>query len=346
MSSIDACALVALVAMTFYAVLGGADFGGGFFHLLALGSRSRERRKAIAEAMGPVWEGNHVFLILLVVVFFSAFPRAWAAYATALAVPLRIALIALSVRGVAFVFRSYAGPRMRAGFGAAFGVASIVSPWVLGASVGAVSAGALDLGAPAEATQLGAWLAPLPVAMAFTALAVCVHLAAVFLAAETTGALRADFRLRALLSGLSVAIAAIGTLLVARISAPHLYAGLAGPRAAVPLVAGSCAWVGVMLTLLAGRVRLARAAVVVAVAALVSGWATAQHPYLIYPHITLAQAAAPEPMLRFLLATLPFGVLLVGPSMWLAFRVFKARPDRIRRELELGASTEQDVLGS
>lgn len=324
MSLVDACALVALAAMIFYAVLGGADFGGGFFHLLAMGARSRERRSAIAKAMAPVWEGNHVFLILLVVVFFTAFPRAFAAYATALAWPLRIALIALSVRGVAFVFRSFTGPRLRAAFGSAFGVASIVAPLILGAAVGATSAGELRVGSVPAATDTTAWLQPISLAMAFTALAVCVHLAAVFLAVETDGELREDFRLRAFSSGLVVGVSAIGTLLVARLDAPHLYAGLASARSSGPLAVGSACWVLSIGSLLRGRFRVARVASVGGVAALVAGWAAAQHPFLIYPDVTLENAAAPAPMLRFLLISLPFGVALVGPAMWLAFRVFKS----------------------
>lgn len=335
MSLVDGCALVALVAMVFYAVLGGADFGGGFFHLLAMGERSRARRAVIAKAMGPVWEGNHVFLVLLVVVFFSAFPRAWAAYATALAVPLRISVVALAVRGVAFVFRSYSGPRMRRAFGSAFGIASVVAPLVLGASVGAVSAGELHPGSVPSAFDATAWLQPISIAMAVTALVVCVHLAAVFLSVETDGQLREDFRLRGFASALSVGVAAIGTLLVARIDAPHLYAGLAHGRSAPALALGSAAWVVSVGTLATGRVRIARFASVAGVASLVAGWAAAQHPYLIYPDVTLESAAAPAPMLRFLLLSLPFGVALVAPAMWLAFRVFKSRPEVVRRELGL-----------
>lgn len=335
MTLVDAVAAVALVAMLFYGVLGGADFGGGFFHLFALGDRSRERRRAISEAMGPVWEANHVFLVLLVVVFFSAFPSAWAAYATALAFPLRLALVALAIRGVAFVFRAYAGPRLRAAFGVAFGVASVVAPFVLGSSVGAISSGLVRVdGVHGHVSVTGTpWLSPIAIAMGFTALAVSVHLAAVFLAVETTGTLRADFRFRAIVSDIVLGTSALVTLLVARVSAPHLYASLARLPAVLPIVVGSASWILCLGALVVGRVGLARVFSIVGVAALLAGWAVAQHPYLIYPDITLQSAAAPAPMLRFLLYSVPFGVALAGPSMWLAFRVFKSRHTVIRREL-------------
>jgi len=341
---VDACAAFALVAMLFYAVLGGADFGGGFFYLATIGERSRERRRAIAEAMAPVWEANHVFLVLIVVVFFTAFPRAYAAYATALAVPLRIAIVAIAIRGVAFVFRAFARPEFRAFFGAAFGVASIVAPIVLGTCVGAISSGELRVVASGAFVDRGAWHAPISIAMGLLGLATSVHLAAVFLAFETTGALRADFRARALVTHLVVGGVSLLTLLVARDDTPHLYAALGSERGIVPLAIGSAAWVGSFASLIVGRVGLTRIATVVGVSSLLVGWAFAQHPYLVYPDVTLAHAAAPAPMLRFLVWSMPFGFGLAAPSMYLAFKVFKSRPRVIRREM--GIESEGDSAGN
>jgi len=69
---------IALVALTAYVLLGGADFGGGVWDLLASGPRKREQRALIAEAIGPIWEANHVWLILVIVVLFTCFPVAFA----------------------------------------------------------------------------------------------------------------------------------------------------------------------------------------------------------------------------------------------------------------------------
>src|SRR5438105_4483404 len=144
MSLEDWVAGVALAGVIAYAVLGGADFGGGIWDLCAAGPRRAEQRRAIAHAMGPVWEANHVWLIFVIVVLFTAFPSAYAALSVALFVPLHLVLVGITLRGAAFVFRGpqVGGPGGGA-WGAVFGTASVITPALLGACVGAVSAGGL-----------------------------------------------------------------------------------------------------------------------------------------------------------------------------------------------------------
>src|SRR3569623_1344539 len=100
-------ALAALAGVMAYAMFGGADFGGGVWDLCAWGPRAREQRLAIQRAMGPVWEANHVWLVLVVVVLFTCFPDGYSALGIALFVPFHLALIGFMLRGAAFVFRSY-----------------------------------------------------------------------------------------------------------------------------------------------------------------------------------------------------------------------------------------------
>src|SRR5687768_10037530 len=97
-----ALAAVLLAALVLYALSGGADFGGGVWDLLARGPRAAAQREQIAHAIGPIWEANHVWLILVVVVLFAAFPPAFAAIATVLHVPLTLMLIGIVLRGSAF----------------------------------------------------------------------------------------------------------------------------------------------------------------------------------------------------------------------------------------------------
>ena len=96
---------VILVALTAYVLLGGADFGGGIWDLLADGPRKTRQRELIAHAIGPVWEANHVWVILAMVLLFTCFPRAFARIAIALHVPLTLMLIGIVLRGSAFVFQ-------------------------------------------------------------------------------------------------------------------------------------------------------------------------------------------------------------------------------------------------
>ncbi|HYJ80389.1 MAG TPA: cytochrome d ubiquinol oxidase subunit II, partial [Longimicrobiaceae bacterium] len=216
-----------------------------------------------------------------------------------------------------------ASPQAR-GWGAVFGAASVITPVLLGMCLGAVSAGSVRVAAGGVRID-GAppWLAPLSLAIGAFALALCAYLAAVYLANETAGELREDFRRRALAAGTVVVALSVLLLPLLRSEAPHLWAGLLSARAAPVLGMGVAAALLSGWSLWRGRLRLARTAAVAQTACLVVGWAVAQHPYLIYPDLTVQGAAAPEATLRFLLWSTPFGMALLIPSLWYLFRVFK-----------------------
>jgi cytochrome bd ubiquinol oxidase subunit II len=337
-------AALGVMALIAYAVLGGADFGGGVWDLFAAGPRRTAQRDAIAHAMGPVWEANHVWLIFVIVIIFSAFPRAYAALSIALFIPFHLVLLGIILRGAAFVFRAYspqsargagAGPGAQR-WGAIFGIASVMTPILLGMCLGAVSSGGIVIEGsdPGHAGGLPAWLAPVSLLIGALALSLCAYLAAVFLANETAGALREDFRTRALFAGTAVVALSAAALPLIRMQAPHLWQGLiGGPATAVVLV-------GVSAALLSGwwlrrrRYRLARISSVLQVACLLAGWAIAQSPYVVFPDLTLADAAAPPSTLLFILWSTPVGMALLIPSLWLLFRVFKGEHTSLDADTE------------
>src|SRR3954467_15865306 len=244
-------AALALIGLMAYAVLGGADFGGGVWDLFAARPRRVEQRDAIAHAMGPVWEANHVWLIFVVVLLFSCFPPAYAALSIALFAPLHLVLLGIILRGAAFVFRAYSPQSIRRPgrpgrearrWGAVFGAASVITPVLLGMCLGAVSAGGLRVaGGRVTAVGTAPWLRPLPLATGGFALAVCAYLAAVYLANETAGALREDFRRRALAAGPAVVAMSALMLPLLYVRAPHLWHGLLSARAASVLAIGVAA---------------------------------------------------------------------------------------------------------
>jgi cytochrome d ubiquinol oxidase subunit II len=334
MSPETAVACVAGLALIVYAVLGGADFGGGIWDLLARGPRAADQRRAISAAMGPVWEANHVWLIFVIVIVFSCFPRAFEILSIGLFVPFHLALLGIILRGAAFVFRSYSDPSTADRWGIPFRIGSVITPVVLGMSLGAVSAGNLrvspDGAVPVDGTP--PWLMPISLAMGALALALCAYLAAVFLANETSGALREDFRRGALRAGTVVVALSVLTLPLLHVAAPHLWVGLIGGPATPAFGAGVVAALASGWLLLRRRHRLARIAAVIQIACLVAGWGAAQYPYLIYPDVTLANAAAPDPTHRFSLWTEPAGMALLGPSLWLIFRVIKRESYRPHRD--------------
>ena len=332
MSAADLVAALALIALTAYGVLAGADFGGGVWDLLASGPRKGAQRDALAHAIGPVWEANHVWLIFAVVLLFSCFPQAFWAVSVGLFAPLHLVLVGIILRGAAFVFRAYgsSSEAARVRWGTVFGAASVVTPWLLGTALAAISSGALRIHG-AGITVGRVWTAPLGLALGALTLTVCAYLAAVFMTLETEGALREDFRHRALVSGTVVVALSVLTLALLGIEAPALRDGLLrGP--ATPLVT-----LGALAALLSGGAlvrrnwTLARRASVVWVALEIIGWGVAQHPYLLYPDLTVRHAAAPEGVLRFVLWTTPPGLALLLPSLGLLFRVFKGQRGEPRR---------------
>ena len=211
------------MALNVYVLTGGADFGGGVWDLLASGPRRNQQRQFIAQTIGPIWEANHVWLVLVVVLTFTAFPAAFATLGTVLHLPLAVMLVGIVLRGAAFVFRSY-GSRsreQRRNWGRTFAVASTLTPLLLGIVIGAISTGAVG----AAQARIGAatfrdvfvapWWSPFPVAVGVLALALFAMLAAVYLAYETHDeALREDFRRRALAAAAAVFVAAFGALAV------------------------------------------------------------------------------------------------------------------------------------
>lgn len=322
-----AAALI-VMALVAYVVLAGADFGGGFWEIFAHGTRANEQRRAIAEAMGPVWEANHVWLIAVLVFLFTAFPVAFATIGTALFIPLTLAGFGIVLRGAAFTFRAHAAQLVgvQRGLGSIFGAASIITPFLLGCCVGALGAGQIRvINGKFVSSYWTTWLTAFPILIGFLAIALCAFLAAVYLTLETTGFAQEDFRRRALFAGVAVAILATIALPVAIAQAPLLWQPLSWGRA-TPLVVGTIVFSLIAMgSVWKRRYTLARIATIVEVACIVWGWALAQAPYIIVPDITVTNNAAPPATLASLLIVWAIGSLFLIPSMWLLLKIFKGR---------------------
>ncbi len=317
-----AVAALVLASLTAYVVLGGADFGGGVWDALARGSDAGAQRSVIAKAMGPVWEANHVWLIFAIVATWTAFPAAFAAMFTHLAVPVTIALVGIVLRGSAFALREKAVEvgRPHAGLGHLFGAASIVTPVFLGAAVGALASG--TAGRTPGASD--AWLAPFPLTVGVLAVCLCALLAAVFLTLETREPLRERFRRRAFGAWGATAVAGAAGILTARQGAPLIFTGLTHGAGAGLVLAAVAAGAGALICLLARRYPLARVCVIAQVAFVLWAWAGAQYPYVVVPTLTIAQAAAPPVTITGFLVVALLGLAILIPSLWYLFRIFKS----------------------
>jgi cytochrome bd ubiquinol oxidase subunit II len=307
------------IAVTAYALLGGADFGAGIWDLLA-GRRvaGAPRRALIEHAIGPVWEANHVWLIFVLVLMWTAFPPAFAAISSTLYLPLTLVALGVIARGSAFAFRKAIDqPWAQRLFGAAFAFSSVITPWFLGAAAGAVASGRVPPGL-ARGGAVSSWLNPVSAVTGTFAVAACAFLAACYLTLDARQArdqaLTGYFRRRAVASGLAVGACSLAGLLVLRADAPLLYARLTGralPLIAVAIAAGlaslALAW--------AGRPAALRLTAAAAVAAVLWAWAAAQYPYLLLPGLTATAGAAPSSTLAaVLVCTVAGGVLLI-PSL-------------------------------
>jgi len=326
---------VLLAALVLYALGAGADFGGGVWDLLATGSTAERQRDTIARAIGPIWEANHVWLILVVVLLFACFPLAFATVTIALHVPLTLMLIGIVLRGAAFTFRSYDrdDPGVKQRWSRMFAIASVVTPVTLGVCAGAVLSGRIRVDAATGEVSGGfmaPWLAPFPLAVGLFALALCAFLAATYLTLETSDVeVRRAFRVRAIAAALAVGILAWASFALSRGGAPAMHFGLSRQAWSLAFqLATGLAAVGAIAALWLERYLLARALAIIQVTLVVCGWGFAQFPALVVPDVTLANAAAPTSVLRAVLWALAAGALVLFPSLAYLFRMFKSGPSR------------------
>jgi len=317
------------VALNAYVLTGGADFGGGVWDLFASGARRDRQRALIAESIAPIWEANHVWLIVVVVVLLTAFPPAFAMLGTVLHIPLTIMLVGIVLRGSAFVFRSY-GTRGPGRWGTTFAGASIITPLLLGIIVGAVATGAV-----AEAAErvgrgtfadvfVAPWAAAFPSAVGLFALALFAFLAATYLTVDAEDdELRDDFRARALAAAVLVFVCAAAALLLAHSAAPRVAVGVVG---ALVIQAGTAvSAIVAIVALWRRRFRVARIAAAAQVSLILWGWLLAQYPYIVPPALSIRDAAAPAVTLRLLAIGLASGAAVLLPSLRYLLRTFKGR---------------------
>jgi len=331
MASEHALGAVILAALVLYALSGGADYGGGMWDLLASGPRARRQREAIEHAIGPIWEANHVWLILVIVVVFSAFPPAFAAIMTALHIPMSALLVGIVLRGSAFIFRKYdsGDDVVHRRWSTLFGAASFFTPFVLGLCLGALASGNIRVidGRLASGFFAG-WTRPFAMACGLFALGLFAFLAATYLTVDTEAEpeLQEDFRARALASGLLLAPAALLTFLLARTGAPVIFARLTSWWGPLLVAATSVSALGALVALWRRQFRWARAAAVTQVTLILIGWGLAQFPHLVVPDVTLMNAATVASTQHALLTALAVGAVVLFPAFAHLFYVFKRRP--------------------
>jgi cytochrome bd ubiquinol oxidase subunit II len=319
LSKADAVAGVLWVGVTLYAVFGGADFGAGFWSLLARGGeRGRRARDLVDWAIGPVWEANHVWLIFVLVVLWTSFPGAFASIMSTLFIPLSLVALGIVLRGAGFAFHKVAdrvgGRRVAEGL---FAVSSVITPFFMGTVVGAVASGRVPVG-NAAGDPLTSWLNPLSVLVGVLFVATGAYLAAVFLISDARRLGDADleryFRVRALGVALVAGAIAVAGIFVLRDDARYVYDRLTDQGLPLVLLSAACG-LGALVLIARQARRGARELAVGAVVAVIWGWGVAQFPYLLPEVLTISDGAAPDATLTGVLIVFGVAVVLVLPAL-------------------------------
>jgi cytochrome bd ubiquinol oxidase subunit II len=316
-----------LVGLAAYAVLGGADFGAGFWQLFGgRGERDQAIREHAHHAMGPVWETNHVWLIFVLVICWTAYPTAFGSIMSTLCIPLFIAAIGIILRGTAYALRSGTeSMREQRRIEVAFGVSSILTPFALGTVIGGIASGRVPVG-NAAGSLTTSWLNETSILIGALAVATGAYLAAVYLAADAVRVRRPDleqaFRVRALGAAVVAGALAVAGLPIVHEDARRLWDGLTSGAGLGAVVVSGLAGIATLALVVRERYAFARATAAVAVAAIIAGWALAQRPYLLPTSLTVDQGAASRGALVAVIIGVGLGALLLLPSLGLLFGLF------------------------
>lgn len=317
-----AAAVVLFVGVTAYAVFGGADFGAGFWDLVAGGtSRGARPRAVIDHSIGPVWEANHVWLIFCFVVLWTCFPEAYASITLTLFVPLTLAALGIVFRGSSFAFRKAVfRTRSRRNFGAAFAISSVLVPYCMGAIVGGIASGRVPAGGQAG-DPWSSWVNPTSILGGLLSVTVAAYLASVYLVWDAQRLSDEDmiayFRRRAVGAAVVAGMVAFAGIFVLRADARYLFDGLTS-RALPLVILSAIAGAGSFIRLRRSQ-RGARLLSMTAVATVVLAWGVAQWDYMLPESLTVAQAAAPSGSIEAVLVAVALAALLVGPGFVLLY---------------------------
>jgi len=324
---------ILLLAIIIYAVLGGADFGYGIWDLFTAGPDARRQRRALTNAVHPLMEFNHVWLIVVVVLLFTVFPPAFYIVMVALFIPLNLVIVGIIFRGVALIFRDYDETVNYARWSRVYGISSLLTAFLLGAGLASASTDAITIDSEGLVTSgyFAGWTTPFALVGGLFAVAFCAFMAALSLTLDGRRHLELQelFRERALRTGTALAVLLPLLLLLTFRDAPLLADGFATPVVLLSLLAALGAGF-VAFTGLRTR-RLPRAWITgpLAGALLVLAWGLAQYPRLLPNGPTVEQAASPEGTLQMVSVAVVLGLLAITPAVVLLVRTFKLADDPV-----------------
>jgi cytochrome d ubiquinol oxidase subunit II len=322
-SNADFVAGILWFAVTLYVVFAGADFGAGFWALVSGKSeRDKRARGLINASLEPVWEANHVWLIFVLVVLWTAFSEAFASIMSTLFIPLCFVALGIVLRGAGFAFQHVVRrERGRVWAERLFRTSSLLTPFFMGTVVGAIAGGRVPIG-NAAGDAVTSWLNPLSLIIGALFVALNAYLAATFLIRDANHRDDLDledyFARRAVIAGAAAGVLAVISLIALNEDGNYIYERLAHEGLPLVLLSVACG-IAFLVLLLRGVHRALRPLAIGAVVAMVWGWAVGQYPYLLPETLTIDQAAAPSGTLTAVIVVFGVAVVLVVPSLVLLF---------------------------
>ena len=330
-------------SLLLFALAGGADFGGGIWTLLARGERAEEQARLVDRAIGPIWEANELWIVVALVILWTAFTPAFVALGISLFIPLILVLAGILLRGAFFAF-GHEAEFMGTGraydlFGKIFGFTSLISPFFFGVAAGTVASGRLNFvnttsasgnfqtGRPADGF-FSPWIGPFPIVIGVLALVTCAYLAAFYLTIEADNdpSLQDDFRRRSLVSCAALGILGPAALPVAFLDAPYMSEQILQMPTVLFFGGAALSLAASFVFMYTRRYWLARAAAILEVVMIFGAWTSAQFPYLIVSDITVSGSASPREVLIAMLILSFFYAVVLIPALVFLLRLFKQRP--------------------
>jgi len=321
-------------SLLLYVTLGGSDFGAGILELLPAGPLREAQKEVVNRAMGPVWEANHMWLILIVVILFMGFPPIFTTLMVALHLPMLALLVGVVVRGAAFTFRHYDAiqtPRSQRMYTWLFGLSSLWTSFWLGVIAASLNRGIIDPQATGWwAAYVAPWWGLYPLAVGAFVTCIFVFLACVYLIGETSAPeLQARFQRHAARANVLVVVSG-GLVFLASLTEP---VGLHLAFMARPLTFGAMGLATVLFLALWSFIVhrytwRTRAAAAGQASLILVGWCLLYAPNVLSTRagpMSFYANAAPEATLRQLVIALLVGSLFIFPSLFYLFRVFKLR---------------------
>ena len=325
MTLADAVAIVLFFGITAYAIFGGADFGAGFWDLVAGGAKRGERPRALVDhSIGPVWEANHVWLVFCLVVLWTGFAEAFASITLTLFVPLTLAALGIVLRGSSFAFRkAVLRTRDQRNFGAAFALSSVLVPYCMGAVAGAIASGRVPAGGEAG-DPWTSWVNPTSIVGGVLAVTVCAYLSAVYLTWDSKRLSDAPmedyFRRRAIIAAIVAGGVAFVGIFVFHNDSKYLFDGLTSRALPLVILSGLCG-VGSLVLLVRRSHHVARVLSAGAVASVVIAWGVAQWPYILPTSLKVSAAASPSGTLQMVLVVFALAAVIILPALGLLYHL-------------------------